>query len=153
MLGTPQSQDKRVYAVPEEPEWMFGVEITDDGRYLIISVQPSCENVNRFYYVDLQDVHYDDNGLLKPVKLIDNFEASYNYIANDAMIFYLQTNKNSPKYKIIKLDIANPQQVSNQKQSINFNCNRLIFSIEDLCENQQTYGMNEMIQFYTKILV
>jgi prolyl oligopeptidase len=100
---------------------MFGVEVTDDGRYLIITASPNCENVNRLYYVDLQNMEYESSGLkqshlpyfigiLKPVKAIDNFEACYNYVANDGTLFYLQTNKDSPKYKIIQLDVAHPEK-------------------------------------------
>lgn len=45
--------------------------------------------------------------MVEPVKLIDNFEAMYSYITNDDTKFYLQTNKNAPKYKVVSLDIHN----------------------------------------------
>jgi hypothetical protein len=32
VLGQPQSQDVVVLADPEHPLWMFGAEVTDDGR-------------------------------------------------------------------------------------------------------------------------
>ena len=38
-LGTPQSQDKLIYERPDQKEWLFTAEVTDDGRYLIITVQ------------------------------------------------------------------------------------------------------------------
>lgn len=31
VVGTPQAQDKFVFAMPDEPEWMCGAEVTDDG--------------------------------------------------------------------------------------------------------------------------
>lgn len=33
VLGTPQSEDWLVFDTPEHPEWMFGLEVSDDGRY------------------------------------------------------------------------------------------------------------------------
>lgn len=62
-MGTSQENDKLIYCEPTQPEWMFGMEVTDDGRYLIITISPSCENVNRFYYVDLTDIKYQSNGI------------------------------------------------------------------------------------------
>jgi len=38
-LGTPQSQDKLIYERRDQKEWLFGAEVTDDGRYLIVTVQ------------------------------------------------------------------------------------------------------------------
>lgn len=33
VVGTPQSEDITVLAIPENPEWMMGTEITHDGRW------------------------------------------------------------------------------------------------------------------------
>lgn len=33
VLGTPQLEDWLVFDTPEHPEWMFGLEVSDDGRY------------------------------------------------------------------------------------------------------------------------
>lgn len=40
------------------------------------------------------------------VKLIDNFEASYDYVANDGSLFYFQTNLKAPRYRVVRTDIA-----------------------------------------------
>jgi hypothetical protein len=33
VVGTPQADDKFIYAVPEHPDWFISAEVTDDGRY------------------------------------------------------------------------------------------------------------------------
>jgi hypothetical protein len=33
------------------------------------------------------------------VKLVDNFDASYSYVANEGTVFYFQTNLNAPRYR------------------------------------------------------
>lgn len=32
VVGTPQADDKFVYAVPKHPDWFISAEVTDDGR-------------------------------------------------------------------------------------------------------------------------
>eukprot|EP01116_Phalansterium_solitarium_P011409 TRINITY_DN27079_c0_g1_i1.p1 TRINITY_DN27079_c0_g1~~TRINITY_DN27079_c0_g1_i1.p1 ORF type:complete len:746 (+),score=242.71 TRINITY_DN27079_c0_g1_i1:114-2240(+) len=112
-LGTEQSKDKLVFEVPQHPDWMMGVQTTDDQRYLLITVSESCENVNRLYYVDLQQPSYDAvTGVFRPVKLIDNFEASYHYVANNGTQMFLSTNKDAPRNKLIRMDMAHPDQAA-----------------------------------------
>lgn len=45
-----------MYAVPEEPEWMIGAEVTDDGGYLLISLSAGCEPVNRLFFLELESL-------------------------------------------------------------------------------------------------
>ena len=33
VVGSPQKEDKFVYAEPEHPTWFIGAEVTDDGRW------------------------------------------------------------------------------------------------------------------------
>ncbi len=43
VIGTPQEQDRFIYAIPEEPEWMIGAEVTDDGMCgPTLPAQPAC---------------------------------------------------------------------------------------------------------------
>lgn len=51
-------------------------------------------------------------GLLPFVKLIDNFEASYEYLTNEGSVFTFKTNKDAPRYKLINIDIDNPDPSS-----------------------------------------
>ena len=52
-MGQPQSDDVFLYAIPEHPTWMIGVEVSDDGKYCLISIEEGCDPLNRLYYVDL----------------------------------------------------------------------------------------------------
>ncbi len=45
-LGTPQADDPVVLAAPE-PTHMLGAQVTDDGRYLLLSVSAGCEPANK----------------------------------------------------------------------------------------------------------
>lgn len=47
-------------------------------------------------------------GSLEWLKVADNFEAGYEYVANDGPVFLFSTNLKAPKNKIIKVDITEP---------------------------------------------
>ena len=48
------------------------------------------------------------NSLLPFIKLVDNFDAKYHEIANDGTLFTFLTNKDAPKYKIVRVDLKEP---------------------------------------------
>ena len=54
-VGTPQSQDRLIYARPDLPTWFINGTVTEDGRYLLIFMYKGSDNNNRLYYADLGD--------------------------------------------------------------------------------------------------
>ncbi|XP_038051795.1 prolyl endopeptidase-like [Patiria miniata] len=108
VLGTPQSEDVLCAEFPENPKWMSGAEVSDDGRYVILGIRQGCDPVNRLYYCDLEKIDHKISGILPWVKLIDNFDAEYEYITNEGTLFTFKTNLKSPKYKLINIDFAQP---------------------------------------------
>ncbi|XP_033640547.1 prolyl endopeptidase-like [Asterias rubens] len=108
VLGTKQSEDILCAEFPHEPKWMSGAEVSDDGRYIVLSIRQGCDPVNRLYYCDLESIDNKITGLLPWVKLIDNFDAEYEYITNEGTVFSFKTNLKSPKYKLINIDLAQP---------------------------------------------
>jgi prolyl oligopeptidase len=103
-LGTPQSEDILIYHRPDEKEWGFNGDVTEDGRYLIISVWQGTSPKNLVFYKDLT------NSEGEVVELINEFKASFSFIDNDNSVFYLQTNLDSPRGRVIAIDITNPEQ-------------------------------------------
>ncbi len=103
-LGTPQSDDLLVYERPDEKEWGFGGGVTEDGRYLIISVWKGTSPNNLVFYKDLND---PDSPV---VELISEFEASYSVIDNDGTVFWIRTDLEAPKGRLMAIDITQPQR-------------------------------------------
>jgi prolyl oligopeptidase len=99
-LGTPQAQDKLIYDRPDQKEWLFGAEVTEDGHYLIISVQRGTDPKNRVFYKDL--VKPDS----KVVELLDKPDAKYIFLANEGPVFAFQTDLNAPLGRIISIDTS-----------------------------------------------
>ncbi|XP_051500288.1 prolyl endopeptidase-like [Myxocyprinus asiaticus] len=108
VLGTPQSQDVLCAEFPEQPKWMSGAEVSDDGRYVLLSIREGCDPVNKLWYCDLNTVSQEINGLLPWVKLIDNFDAEYEYVTNEGTVFTFKTNLDAPRYRLINIDFAQP---------------------------------------------
>ena len=105
-LATPQSEDVLVYERPDQKEWLFGGAVTNDGRYLIISVNEGTDVKTRVYYKDLTA---KDSPV---VKLLDDFDAAYNLIDNDGPVFWFQTDLNAPRGKIIAIDTRHPERAN-----------------------------------------
>ena len=103
-LGTPQAEDTLVYDRPDEPDWGFSGGVTEDGRYLIISVWLGTAPKNLLFYKDLK------NPESEVVELISEFEAQYSLIDNEGTAFWFQTDLDAPKGKVIAIDIASPDR-------------------------------------------
>jgi prolyl oligopeptidase len=101
-LGTPQEDDVVVYWRPEQPTWNYWAQVSEDGRYLIILISVGTDDRFRVYVRDL------DHPYAAPVALIDDFEHSYDYIENDGPVFYMRTNHNAPRGRIVAIDLRRP---------------------------------------------
>jgi prolyl oligopeptidase len=99
-LGTPQSEDVLIYERPDQKEWGFGGGVTEDGRYLIISVWKGTDPKNLIFYKDLQTPD------APVVELIQEFEASYSFIDHQEGVFFFRTDRNAPRGKAIAIDLS-----------------------------------------------
>lgn len=101
-LGKPQSEDVLIYERPDQKEWGFNGGVTEDGRYLIISVWRGTDPKNLLFYKDLT------NPSAQVVELISEFEASYSFIDNDDSVFWFRTDLDAPRGRVIAIDTRNP---------------------------------------------
>ncbi|KAJ4835002.1 hypothetical protein Tsubulata_922882 [Turnera subulata] len=113
-LGTDQSEDILCWKDSENPKHTFGASVTDDGNYLVMTIYESCDPINKLYYCDMStfpkglEGFRGGNVLLPFIKLIDVFDAQYQFIANDDTVFTFLTNKDAPRYKIVRVDLKEP---------------------------------------------
>ncbi|HJV03382.1 MAG TPA: prolyl oligopeptidase family serine peptidase [Burkholderiaceae bacterium] len=105
-LGTPQSSDTLVYERPDHKDWGFSGDVTNDGRYLIITASQGTERKNRLYYKDLSA---KDS---KVVPLLEDFDAAYNFIDNDGPVFWFRTDLKAPRARIITIDTRKPARAN-----------------------------------------
>ena len=105
-LGTPQSEDVLVYERPDQKDWLFGAQVTEDGDYLIIPIFQGTDSKTRVYYKDLKN---NNSGV---VKLLDDFDAAYSFIGNQGSRFWFQTDLQASRGKIIEIDTAKPERAN-----------------------------------------
>lgn len=103
-LGDPQSADRLVFEQPQQKDLVFyrGAQVTDDGRYLVISAMKGASQAAAVWYQDLSKKNAPVQSLI-PVG--DN---SYHFIDNDGPVFWFRTDSNAPHYRIIAIDIRHP---------------------------------------------
>lgn len=102
-LGEQQAQDELVYHRPDQKEWGFGPEVSEDGRYLILTVWVGTDRRNRLFYKDLQ-------GDGPVVELIAELEAGYFFLGNDGPVFYLHTDLEAPRGRLVAIDTRKPER-------------------------------------------
>ena len=108
-LGTDQAQDVLVYERPDQPDWGMNGEVTDDGRYAVLTVWLGTDRRNRVYYRDLKDPrHPRITG--EVVRLLDDFDASYAFVGNDGPVFYFLTDLDAPRKRVIAIDTRHPER-------------------------------------------
>jgi prolyl oligopeptidase len=108
-IGRPQSRDELIYDRPDQPDWLFFGSVTDDGQYLIITVAQGTDVRNRLYFIDLDNPGKPE--ITNPVvRLIDRFDAEYDFVGNRRTMFYVRTDRNAPKGRIVAISIDNPRE-------------------------------------------
>jgi prolyl oligopeptidase len=122
-VGTPQSEDRLIYERKDLPTWFIGGEVTEDGRYLLITMSRGADNTNRLYMADLANPQQPNlAATVKPVIEADG--AEYAPIGNVGSVVYLRSDLDAPNRRIIAVDLRNASRASwktivpERKQSI-----------------------------------
>lgn len=101
-VGQAQATDEVVVQAPAEPDWSFGASLSDDGRYLTVSVGRGAVPKNQVWVRDLQQ----PDGPF--VRLISDFSAQYQVLGNTGSKFYLKTDAGAERSHIVSVDMADP---------------------------------------------
>lgn len=102
-VGTAQSMDVLVYERSDEPEWGYSLDVSDDGRYLILGVATGTDSRNMVLYKEVSDLGGD------AVELVSNFEEEYIFLGNDVPHFYFKTKMDAPMGRVVAIDIREPE--------------------------------------------
>lgn len=106
-LGTPQSEDRLIHEISTEPKWFVRGGVTEDGRFVVITINRGSSSESLQSYVDLVDGKAPK--LDAPVKpLIADWIGEHSVIGNDGDVFYVLTTKDAPRKRIVAIDLKNP---------------------------------------------
>ena len=98
-LGTPQEQDRLLFATPDQPNLLHTVTISNDGRYAIIASTPGA-SINSLTVVDLTTADW------RPRSLISNLDDEWVFIGSAGTTLYLTTTKDAERRRIVTMDLA-----------------------------------------------
>lgn len=104
-LGTDQSEDKLIYERPDNGEYFIGGDVSEDGKWLIITVGKGTERMNMVYFKDLEKAD------APVVPLVTDLSASWNFIGNDGPVFYFVTDKNAPMSRVVSVNVLARERV------------------------------------------
>ncbi len=103
-LGTPQSDDALIYERRDHKDWSFYHQVTDDGRYLVITVAQGTRRENQIFYLDLSQPD------AKVVELLTGFDADYTFVGNEGPTFWFATDLDAPRRRVIAVDVNHPER-------------------------------------------
>jgi prolyl oligopeptidase len=101
-LGTAQDVDTLVYERKDQPDWGLTADVTDDGRFLLIYQSEGTKPENRIFVKDLSKT----DASIQP--FLDKFDADYTVVGNDNERFYVMTDKDAPRRRLVAIDLAKP---------------------------------------------
>lgn len=112
-INTPQSEDVLVYENTEKPHYRFTATVSDCGSYLHIWTNHSCE-YNLWHYHRFADpLAPSITGLLQLETVIDEYNADYNYVANDGPKTVFRTNYKASNYRLCVVDLSDKEAARN----------------------------------------
>ncbi|MFC6103767.1 prolyl oligopeptidase family serine peptidase [Olivibacter domesticus] len=104
-LGTPQSTDELIFGGETTPRRYIGAYLTEDQRFLVISAANTTSG-NELY---VQDLSKPDS---KIIQVINNFDKEHSVVENEGDKLFIYTNLNAPNYKVVTVNVNNPQPIN-----------------------------------------
>lgn len=101
-LGTPQADDRLVYERPDEPEWGYVPTVSDDGRFLVLTIFKGTDNRYQVAYKNLQAEDAEVR------MLIEGFDHDFSFVGNDGDRMFFYTNFEAPRYRLVAIDLDQP---------------------------------------------
>lgn len=103
-LGTPQSNDVQVFATPANKEYGHSIAISSDQKWGAITSSVGTDSRYEVRTIDLSRSSLEKGWQVKP--LVTGFDNSWSLIDTIGTTAYFVTNKDAPRYRVVKTDLA-----------------------------------------------
>jgi len=104
-LGTEQTTDQLIVNNPNNAKEMFGAGLTEDKRFMVISRSIGTHG----NALDVKDLSKKNS---KFITLMDKYDFEFNLVDNNSDDLLVRTNYKAPKYRLIKININQPDEKS-----------------------------------------
>jgi prolyl oligopeptidase len=102
-LGTPQSEDRQVFATPDHPVRMHTAAVTQDGRIAVITSSTGTDARYEVHTIDLARRAKDG---WKPRALVTGFEHDWRLVEGMGQALWFVTNQDAPRYRLVAIDLG-----------------------------------------------
>ncbi|MEI9951722.1 MAG: prolyl oligopeptidase family serine peptidase [Pseudomonadota bacterium] len=107
-LGQPQSADTLIYARPDHKEWGFSANVSEDGRWLILSVGIGTDPKNSVFIQDLRV----PAAARKTIELLPGFSAKFDFLGNEGETLWFLTDDSASRRRVIAIDVRKPEKAA-----------------------------------------
>ena len=104
-IGTPQASDRKIYETPDRPLLGHSAQVTDDGRYLLITSSGGTDDRYELTLGKLEAA----GGVTRPVRfktLVEGLNFNWELAGSSGETFYFLTNKDAPRGRLVRMNIA-----------------------------------------------
>jgi prolyl oligopeptidase len=102
-LGTPQAEDQRVFATPDNPERSHSAAVTQDGRFAVIISALGTDARYEIHTIDLARRGRDG---WQSTALVTGFEHDWKLVDGMGETLWFVTNWDAPRYRLLAIDVA-----------------------------------------------
>jgi prolyl oligopeptidase len=100
-IGTPQSEDKAVYATPDKPEYGHSAQVTHDGKWAVITTSSGTDEK---YEIHVMSLGRKPNWKAQP--LVNGLDYDWNLVEGMGNKLWFVTNKDAAKLKVVAVDLG-----------------------------------------------
>ncbi|MGI8867926.1 MAG: prolyl oligopeptidase family serine peptidase [Mycobacteriales bacterium] len=104
LLGTPQESDELLIALPDEPDWLFAPEVTEDDRWLVVTAAQGTNHETRVWVRDLTEA----GDVLHP--LIGDADAEWRLVTSLGAELLFLTDKDATRRRLVAIDVKSGAQ-------------------------------------------
>ncbi len=105
VIGTPDRDDRLIYSRPDRPDWYLNADVTEDGRFLFITMNHGTEPNNLLLVADLG--HGARPAIGAPIHVLyGGNDAEYVPLGNVGDTIIMQTTANAPKRRIVSFVVT-----------------------------------------------
>jgi prolyl oligopeptidase len=105
-MGTAQTADERVFKVVDHPTRNPFVQLSDDFRYLVISLYDGSQRTGLYY----RTLGADGAPSSEVVRLFDTWDADYDFVAEIDDTFYVRTTKDALNAQLIAVPATSAER-------------------------------------------
>jgi len=103
-LGSLASADEQVFAVPGEPTWLSFADVSDDGKFLIVTVRAGTAPQSRLHVLDLTAPS------ATMTELVGDFDSIADVVTTLETTFYLVTDYKAERKRLVAVDLDQPRR-------------------------------------------